>query len=174
MRPGLRRSDRGPQGDRSRSEPVQESGRRLASFPRQGGEELRISLDCYRGHPFVNVHKWGKGPGGRMFPLKGQGTTVRLSEIEGTIAALREARRLIERGEPLPEWERARPAAGGHVTPAMVQDEPAAIAVFATPPWDTPGDEGSTAPEGAAMASPPSAADKPDGPPPREFGAGLW
>jgi hypothetical protein len=155
---------------------VRETGRRLATFPRQDGEELRVSLDCYKGHPFVNVHKWARGPGGRMVPLRGQGTTVRISEIDGAIAALREAKELVERGEPLPEWERAGPDGPIQVTPAIVRGEPAAIAVFDTPPWDTSGDGGRTVIAQGRRTAGTSAPAPPGGggsTPFDEFGAGL-
>lgn len=48
----------------------------LFAIPRNGGEELRLSLSEYKGHSFLNLRIWFNA-GGEMRPGK-QGVTVPL------------------------------------------------------------------------------------------------
>jgi hypothetical protein len=43
------------------SAPPEETGRRLATFPRGPDAELRVSLDTYKGSDFVSVRVWERG-----------------------------------------------------------------------------------------------------------------
>jgi hypothetical protein len=41
----------------------QESGERVATFARHGGEELRVNLAEYEGHPYTHRSGFGLRPG---------------------------------------------------------------------------------------------------------------
>ncbi len=53
--------------------PPQESGQRLATFPRHGGEELRVNLAEYEGHPYVSLRVWAARTGRPVVAGEGQG-----------------------------------------------------------------------------------------------------
>jgi hypothetical protein len=91
---------------RQQAQAPEPSGQVLASFPRRGqhGEEqaLRVCLDEYRGHPFVQVRLWQRdGRSGDWWPVKGKGISIRIAEAEGVIEALGRALDLAAETRPL-------------------------------------------------------------------------
>ena len=83
--------------------PPDETGRRLATFPRTGqkGErlELRIHIDQYEGRPYIGVRVWKQDPRGQWWPTP-KGTTIRRAELARFIEALQEAH--ADLGDPAP------------------------------------------------------------------------
>jgi hypothetical protein len=79
----------------------------LARFPRWNPDDaernvMRVSLDAWlppgatQSVRYVSLRLWSRGTGGAYFPTK-TGVTIRVSEIEATIAALAEAARMLAR-----------------------------------------------------------------------------
>jgi Transcriptional Coactivator p15 (PC4) len=66
----------------------QESGQRVATFARHGGEELRVSLAEYEGHPYLSLRVWAPGTDGQLWPVRGKGLAVKLREVAGLAAVL--------------------------------------------------------------------------------------
>lgn len=69
-------------------DPPQENGDRLATFERHGGEELRVSLAEFNGHPFVSLRVWAPSQDGQLWPVRGKGVSVKLREVAGLAEAL--------------------------------------------------------------------------------------
>jgi hypothetical protein len=99
---------------RATAEAVEPSGENetLATFPRRapgGGPEQRLQVDLaeYQGNAYISIRVWEKGRGGRWYPLRNRGCSVRLSEALGVAAALREA--LVRAGQEAPRGRGARP-----------------------------------------------------------------
>jgi hypothetical protein len=65
-----------------------ENGDRLVTFERHGGEELRVSLAEFNGHPFVSLRVWAPGQDGQLWPVRGKGISVKLREVAGLAEAL--------------------------------------------------------------------------------------
>ncbi len=90
-----------PKGGRSKPPPSpapEPSGRLLATFERPGrgrgpDTELRVSLDEYMGHPFINMRVWSRGSDGNWYPTR-KGLSVKLREAENLAETLGEAVRL--------------------------------------------------------------------------------
>src|SRR4051794_20663412 len=76
-----------PDPPRSPAAP-QDTGYRLATFERHGGEEFRVSLAEYRGHPFVSLRVWAPGSDGQWWPVKGKSVSVKLGEVAELAEAL--------------------------------------------------------------------------------------
>jgi hypothetical protein len=71
------------------SGPPVEQGERLATFPRnRGDEELRVTLATYNGHAYVALRVWARGQDGEFWPVRGKGCSVRLAEAGGLAEAL--------------------------------------------------------------------------------------
>jgi hypothetical protein len=51
--------------------PLAETGRRLATFPRNRGEELRVTLAEYEGHLYISLRVWAPGSDGLLWPVRG-------------------------------------------------------------------------------------------------------
>jgi hypothetical protein len=66
----------------------QESGGRVATFARHGGEELRVSLAEYEGHPYLSLRVWAPGTDGQLWPVRGKGLSVKLREVAGLAEVL--------------------------------------------------------------------------------------
>jgi hypothetical protein len=82
------------------ADPPEERGRRLATIPRGDDVELRVSLDSYRGHPYLSLRLWGQDVlSGEWWPLKGRGLSIRVGELEQVVDALESARRTLARLE---------------------------------------------------------------------------
>jgi hypothetical protein len=78
--------------------PPEDQGLRLATIERFAGEELRISLDAYRGRPYARLQAFRRDENGEAWPVKGKCVSVRVSEMGRVIDALREAERLVAQG----------------------------------------------------------------------------
>src|SRR5689334_143522 len=76
---------------RQSAAPPDPTGRPLATLQRGRGEELRVSLDEFEGHPFVSLRVWAPGPTGELWPVRGKGVSVRVRELLDVADALREA-----------------------------------------------------------------------------------
>lgn len=86
-------------GERPRASPPQDTGRRLATLPREErGQraELRVSWAEYEGRPYVSLRVWTFDDVGAAWPTK-VGVTVRLRELPAVAEALAEALELAER-----------------------------------------------------------------------------
>lgn len=85
--------------------PPEETGRRIATFPRTGqhGErlELRVNVDTYEGRPYIGVRVWKQNPRGEWWPTP-KGTTIRRAELAKFIEALQEAHADLGDAEPRP------------------------------------------------------------------------
>jgi hypothetical protein len=66
----------------------QEQGERVATFIRHGGEELRVSLAHYQGHPYLSLRVWAPGTDGQLWPVRGKGLSVKLREVAGLAEVL--------------------------------------------------------------------------------------
>jgi hypothetical protein len=66
----------------------------LARLPRDEGEELRLTVESYKGKPYLSLWVWRRGPTGSWAPVNGwaKGVTIRLREIPGIAKALRTVR----------------------------------------------------------------------------------
>jgi hypothetical protein len=66
----------------------------LARLPRDEGEELRLTVESYKGKPYLALWVWRRGPTGAWAPFNGwgKGVTIRLREIQGIAKALRTVR----------------------------------------------------------------------------------
>ena len=58
----------------------QDSGIRLATFPRPEGE-LRFTWNVYEGKPYLRFQLWSKGDDGSFWPEKGQGLSIKIKEL---------------------------------------------------------------------------------------------
>ncbi|MBV8611466.1 MAG: hypothetical protein JO034_28985 [Singulisphaera sp.] len=100
--------------------PPQDLGHRLLTLPRGQDEELRLSLDAYEGHPFLNVRIWTRDADGRGWWPSKRGVTFKLRELADVAEALAEALDLMAEHQdgrpalpptgPPPRRDRARPA----------------------------------------------------------------
>ena len=64
----------------------------LASIARTDGTQLRVSVHCFEGKPYVRVAPWASRDGGRSWwPVKGKGASVRVRELAAVAAALLDA-----------------------------------------------------------------------------------
>jgi hypothetical protein len=71
--------------------PPEPAGETLIEFERnRGAERLRVSLEEYQGHEYVRLQVWARGPSGDWWPVKGKCVTVKLREVDGLVAALRQ------------------------------------------------------------------------------------
>lgn len=66
----------------------QERGERLATFKRGDGQELRVTLAEYEGHPFISLRLWERDQAGTWWPIRGKGCSVRMSEAAELAEAL--------------------------------------------------------------------------------------
>ena len=100
--------------------PPQDLGHRLLTLPRGHDEELRLSLDAYEGHPFLNVRIWTRDADGRGWWPSRRGVTFKLRELADVAEALAEALDLraehpagrppLSPAAPHPRRDRAMPA----------------------------------------------------------------
>ena len=59
-------------------------------------EQLRISLDEFKGHQFIAVRVFERASDGQMYPHKTKGCSVRLAECERVAAAILAAGKLAD------------------------------------------------------------------------------
>ena len=58
----------------------EDSGVRLATFPRPEGE-LRFTWNEYEGKNYLRFQLWSKSDDGSFWPVKGQGFTIRVKDL---------------------------------------------------------------------------------------------
>lgn len=58
----------------------EDTGIRLATLTRPEGE-WRLSWNVFEDRPYVRLQFWSKGEDGGLWPVKGQGVTVRVKEL---------------------------------------------------------------------------------------------
>jgi hypothetical protein len=66
-----------------------EAGKRLATFARGDGVEMRVNLAEYQGRPYIALRVWERDPSGAWWPCKGKGCSVRISEAGELAEALK-------------------------------------------------------------------------------------
>ena len=76
------------------------------------GEEFRISIDEFEGHPFVSMRIWAPVMGGPMGPVRGKTMSVRVRELDDVIEALSEARSILEGDGARREQQQQQPRRG--------------------------------------------------------------
>lgn len=59
----------------------------IASFPKNGREEVQISLDQFNGHDLVNIRVFYRTESGEMRPGK-QGLAIKVEQFPDLLAAL--------------------------------------------------------------------------------------
>jgi hypothetical protein len=75
-----------------RPKPPPDEGERLATFQRNHGDEMRVTLAEYQGHPYVSLRLWSPDPQtGELWPVKGRGCSLRMAELPELAEALRKA-----------------------------------------------------------------------------------
>ena len=119
--------------------PPQETGQRIATFQRHAGEELRVNLAEYEGHPYVSLRVWAPGPDGQLLPIRGKGLSIKVREVAGLAEALGQlAADLDQQGQgqgtapPVERRQPDRPAVRGHHLPTT--NRPAGTG-SPRPPW---------------------------------------
>ena len=70
--------------------PPQDSGIRLATFPRPEGE-LRFTWNVYEDRPYLRFQLWSKGDDGSFWPVKGQGFTIRVKDLPNLAEGVQKA-----------------------------------------------------------------------------------
>ncbi len=58
----------------------QDTGIRLATFPRPEGE-LRFTWNVYEDRPYLRLQLWSKSDDGSFWPAKGQGFTIKVKDL---------------------------------------------------------------------------------------------
>jgi hypothetical protein len=71
--------------------PPDPTGQLLVAISRGETEQLRVSLDEFQGHAFVNVRVWAQDRNGGWWPVRGKGVSVRIRELNQVIEALIQA-----------------------------------------------------------------------------------
>lgn len=75
--------------------PPEPTGEVVAAFDRPGrggpDQQLRVTLEEFKGHPFLSIRLWTRDREGGWWPVRGRGVSVRLSEAEGVAEALQVA-----------------------------------------------------------------------------------
>ena len=80
------------------SEPPREDGKRLATFARGEGVELRVTLAEYQDRPYVSLKVWERNQAGAWWPVRGKACSIRIREIGELVEVL--GRIEQEQGEP--------------------------------------------------------------------------
>lgn len=68
----------------------QDSGIRLATFPRPEGE-LRFTWNTYEDRPYLRFQLWSKGEDGSFWPVKGAGLSIKIKELPDLAEGLQRA-----------------------------------------------------------------------------------
>ena len=68
----------------------QDTGIRLATFPRPEGE-LRFTWNVYEERPFLRFQLWSKSDDGSFWPVKGSGLTLKIKDLPGLADGLSKA-----------------------------------------------------------------------------------
>jgi len=67
-------------------------------LPKNSREELRVSLDPFKGHNLVSLRVWYRSQDGDMRPTK-KGVALQVANLPAVIAALSELQALSDVGE---------------------------------------------------------------------------
>ena len=68
----------------------QDSGIRLATFPRPEGE-LRFTWNTYEDRPYLRFQLWSKSDDGSFWPVKGQGLSIKIKDLPDLAEGLQKA-----------------------------------------------------------------------------------
>ena len=113
--------------------PPPETGRRIATFPRGAGVELRVTLAEYRGHEYLALRVFERDQAGQWWPCKGKGCSIRMNEAGALGDVLAE---LASGGRPIPDHDQPQ-----YVRPRNPRPQPRDM-TGVLPPWQSdPGDE---------------------------------
>lgn len=85
----------------------EDSGMRLATFPRPEGE-LRFTWNVYEDRPYLRLQLWSKGEDGSFWPVKGQGFTIKVKEVPDLADGIQKALDMAlseSKGNPPPQRE---------------------------------------------------------------------
>jgi hypothetical protein len=96
--------------------PPVDTARRLATLPRGQGAEMRLALAEYEGKPYVSLRVFERGSDGQLWPMRGKGCSIRISEVAEVIAALRQVEDLVA-GMAQGTHQDARQRGDGAATP---------------------------------------------------------
>lgn len=77
----------------------EDTGQRLATWPRGEGTELRVSWQTYEGHPYLSLRVWKQGEGGGWWPVKDRSLTVKVRELADLAEAVAAALDLAQQRE---------------------------------------------------------------------------
>lgn len=66
----------------------QERGERLVTLARSAFEELRVTWDEFKGHPYLSLRVWTRGTDGQWWPDRARGCSIRIRELEAFAAAI--------------------------------------------------------------------------------------
>jgi Transcriptional Coactivator p15 (PC4) len=76
----------------------EDTGQRLVTFPRNQGDELRVSLAEFNGFAFVSIRVWERDRSGAWWPTK-KGASIRLRECGELAEVLARVAGRIEAGD---------------------------------------------------------------------------
>jgi Transcriptional Coactivator p15 (PC4) len=76
----------------------EDTGQRLVTFPRNQGDELRVSLAEFNGFKFISLRVWERDRSGAWWPTK-KGASIRLRECGELAEVLAHVAGRIEGGE---------------------------------------------------------------------------
>ena len=68
----------------------EDSGIRLATFPRPEGE-LRLSWNVYEDRPYLRLQLWSKSDDGSFWPVKGSGLSIRVKDLPDLAEGIQKA-----------------------------------------------------------------------------------
>ena len=89
------------------------AGVRLATCERPKGEELRVSIEEFKGHSYVRLQAWLRNDSGEYWPIKGKCCTIKIGEASRVATSLRQAERIIAEGHGhAPGRHDGRPTSG--------------------------------------------------------------
>lgn len=72
----------------------EDSGIRLATFPRPEGE-LRFTWNEYEGKPYLRFQLWSKSDDGSFWPVKGSGLSIKLKDLPDLAEGVQKALDLV-------------------------------------------------------------------------------
>ena len=73
-----------------------EESKRMHAMKKNSFQQIRLTEDEYRGHPFLDVRIYVKGEGGKYYPTR-QGLAVPLERIDAFADLVQDCRQTLER-----------------------------------------------------------------------------